>query len=91
MKDGAKICCACGSSELPRSEDPKGSSELRPYGPGGQPICYACAMDPGRRAETDRQFDQQLAAAERQAIAEGAAGVVLTTDGPKPLLKKGPS
>lgn len=91
MKDGVKICCACGSPQLPRAEDPRGASELRPYGPGGQPICFACAMDPGRRAETDRQFRQQLSAAERTALAEGGAGVVLTPDGPRALLKKGPS
>lgn len=84
---GVKVCCSCDNPALPEAEDPRGFSELRPYGPGGQPICFTCAMDPGRRDETDRQFDQRLAAAERASLAEDGsiAHVILTPDGPKPL------
>ena len=84
-----RVCCSCGRPD--RIEVKTGDSELRPYGPGGAWICFPCAMTPERRDETDRQFGQQLSSAERTALAEGGAGVVLTPDGPKPLLKKGPS
>jgi hypothetical protein len=88
----SRVCCVCGHAELPKALDPIGDSELRPYGPGSAPICFACAMRPENRAETDRQFDQQLAAAEK--IARGAtdqiAHVELTKEGPRPL-KKGTS
>ena len=36
-------CCHCGTTE-----------QLRPYGPGGAPICFACAQaSPERKAETE--------------------------------------
>jgi hypothetical protein len=88
----SRVCCICGRSELPDAKDPRGASELRPYGPDGAPICFACAMRPENRAETDRQFDRQLAAAEK--IARSTTGqiahVELTKEGPRPL-KKGTS
>lgn len=81
------VCCACGRGALPASEDPTGESELRPYGPGGAPICYSCAMASERLAETNRQFHTRLDAAESASLADGGtvAHVVLTPDGPKPL------
>lgn len=88
----SRVCCTCGHAELPRSLDLAGNSELRPYGPGGAPICFACAMRPENRAETDRQFNRRLATAEK--IARGATGQVahveLTKEGPR-ALKKGTS
>ena len=40
-------CCYCNriEAELPPNDD------LRPYGPGGQPTCYACAMETPERAK----------------------------------------
>jgi hypothetical protein len=35
--------------------------ELRPYGEGGQPICFDCAMsNPARKNETAKQFNTHL-------------------------------
>ena len=83
----ASICCACGRSELPDREDPRGETELRPYGPASALICFSCAMKPENRAEADRQLNEALDAAEAVSRADGAsiAHVVLTTRGPRPL------
>ena len=40
-------------------------SDCRPYGAKGAMICFPCAMEPGRKAETERQFASQLEAAEK--------------------------
>lgn len=40
-------------------------AELRPYGPGGARICYACAMGtPEMRAEAERRLKARFATAE---------------------------
>jgi len=80
-------CCTCGQPELPDREDPRGETELRPYGPGGALICFGCAMKPENRAEADRQLDKALDAAEDDSCADGAsiAHVVLTPRGPRAL------
>lgn len=45
-------CYVCGQSERDSPE-----VELRPYGKGGQPICFDCMNgDPERKAEAMRQF-----------------------------------
>ena len=81
------ICCSCGQLELPDHEDPRGITELRPYGPDGALICFGCAMKPENRAEADRRLDKALDAAENASCADGAsiAHIVLTPRGPRPL------
>lgn len=65
-------CHYCGSTE----------QELRPYGPGGGPVCFGCAMsDPERKAETERNYEVLLNAAE----AIGPIATVGTTAGPQPM------
>lgn len=50
-------------------------TDLRPYGPRGALVCFACAMEsPDRKAETERQFCRQLEAAEN---APGSGPVVI--------------
>jgi len=51
-------CCVCGGKQnLSEGPDGKLVRELRPYGPGGKPICFPCAMgDPSRKAEAERQL-----------------------------------
>ena len=80
-------CCACGRPPLLDQEDLLGMTELRPYGPKGAPICFSCAMKPENRAETDRQFDKKLDAAENASRADGAAiaHIEFTPDGPRAL------
>jgi hypothetical protein len=68
----SRSCCACD-----RAEDLANRVELRPYGPGGKPICFDCAMQPDRLEETERNFNRKLDAA--------GSVVVLTSDGPAPL------
>lgn len=77
-----RTCCACGLVELPRAEDPKGTTELRPYGPDGAPICFPCAMHSiSSRREAEKQFGQMIDAAWKT----GGGVAVLTKDGPKPV------
>lgn len=80
-------CCACGKSALPDQEDPRGLTELRPYGPEGTPICFVCAMKPEHRDEVQRQLDKAMDAAEDASRADGAAiaHIMLTPDGPRAL------
>lgn len=79
----SRSCCVCARPEL--AEDP--SSELRPYGPGGQLICFPCAMKPEHKDEMERNFHRQFDAAEEASRSGGSgiAGVILTKDGPKPV------
>lgn len=52
--------------------------ELRPYGPGGQPICYECASaTPETDAAAMAEFGRQLDAADKTT---GVA--LLTKEGP---------
>lgn len=62
-------CHYCGSS----------SHEMRPYGPGGTSICYACATStPEREAEAARNFLAQV-------LAAGPVVVLGGPEGPYPL------
>lgn len=46
-----RICHLCGA----------GDRELRPYGPGGSPICYPCATGtPEREREAEMQFSKRF-------------------------------
>lgn len=72
----ARQCIHCGSSD----------TELRPYGPDGADVCFACAMQsPEREAETRRQFALQLN--EAAAVALTCGVVVIGADcGPYPTM-----
>jgi len=62
-------CYLCGTTE----------KELRPYGPGGQDVCFPCAMStPERKAQTEQAFDSQLSAC-------GETPVIGLDVGPVPL------
>lgn len=66
-------CYICGSSK----------KELRPYGHGGQPICFPCMIgSPDREAEAKKNFGALLVAAEimGQNVIE-----IGSEDGPQPL------
>jgi len=52
--------------------------EFRPYGPNGSMVCFACAMKPERKNQTERNFISQLEAA-------GPVAVIGTEVGPYPL------
>lgn len=65
-------CCYC----------PK-ATDLRPYGPGGAPICFQCATaSPEREAELKANFGLLLNA--NEAVSPSGA-TVLTADGPVPF------
>lgn len=49
-------------------------SELRPYGPRGEMVCFPCAMKPENKAATEQQFTTQLNAAGHVAIIGEAVG-----------------
>ena len=67
-------CHYCGTTE----------GELRPYGPGGSPLCFTCMKaSPEREAEAKQNFDVLL---EASAAASPVGASVLTGDGPAPLL-----
>lgn len=73
---GDRVCCVCKRAEgtpIPGKPCPV---ELRPYGPGAAPVCFDCAMNPERIAETKRQFAGLLALAGPVAM--------LTDEGPAP-------
>jgi hypothetical protein len=50
----ADACCICGR------EGGTGEAELRPYGPGGRPICWSCATIPEREADTLAEYKKRL-------------------------------
>ena len=56
----------------------KGAKELRPYGPAGELVCFACAFaTPEAKAETEKNFGRLL---------DGAGPIaILTESGPQPL------
>lgn len=59
------------------------TTELRPYGPGGNPVCFDCAMaTPERKAITDRAFEAVVNAAQ---AASPTGEVLLNEDGISPL------
>lgn len=48
------------------------TNDLRPYGPKGAMVCFACAMStPERKAETEHNFAVQLDAAGPVAMIDG--------------------
>lgn len=56
---------------------------LRPYGPKGAMICFACMKaSPGREAEAKRRFGLQLAACGDVAVIDGSQA------GPYPYAKE---
>ncbi len=70
-------CYSCGTED----------KELRPYGPRGQMVCYACAFStPEKKAETEKNYITQLQAA----IEAGNGSVSVGTEaGPVPMSNKG--
>jgi hypothetical protein len=57
-----KACYDCGTTE----------KELRPYGPNGSWVCFACAMStPEREKQTDQMMELMM----------GSSGGVLIIDG----------
>lgn len=49
------------------------TDNLRPYGPRGSMVCFACAMStPERKAETERNFGAQLEACGPDAVIDGS-------------------
>jgi hypothetical protein len=61
-----KRCCYCGATQ-----------DLRPYGPAGADVCFACAMaTPERQRVAEVQFARRLAAAGPVAVLGGPDGPV---------------
>lgn len=81
------VCCICGRSEdRTRDERAKFACELRPYGPGGAPICYQCATStPEREAEAERNFGAILDGA----TAMGGGVATITDHGIEPGAPQG--
>ncbi len=63
------------------------TSDLRPYGPGGSMVCFACAMQtPERKEETKRNFAVQLYASDGPACIDGTeVGVYPAQHNPKAM------
>jgi hypothetical protein len=79
-----KVCCVCSRPAQPEDQDPLGRHDLRPYGPGGAPICHECATRPEHEAASRAQFHALMDAAET-AAAQGGKVIVLSTDGPRAI------
>lgn len=71
------VCCDCErQNNFPAAPGTK-QVELRPYGPGGAPICYECAFaTPEREKQAERAFGTLLQG--NQAISP--AGIAALTD-----------
>lgn len=56
------LCCHCGREEdRTLNERGKFTVALRPYGPGGAPICFECAFaTPQAESQTKRAFGALL-------------------------------
>lgn len=70
-------CHYCGTTER----------ELRPYGPGGSPLCFSCLKDPEhpeREAQAKRAFSVQMDASE----VVGGGVSTLGANGPRPATKR---
>jgi hypothetical protein len=78
------LCHSCGRAAVPPGNQPDfGKRELRPYGPGGAPVCYECAFTtPERTAQTEGAFIAILEA--NEAISPTGA-TVLDGAAPRPL------
>ncbi len=71
-----KQCYSCGTEE----------KELRPYGPKGQMVCFACAFStPEREKQTGDMFMAQLDAA---SMAGNGVISIGTDAGPVPMIGK---
>ena len=67
-----KGCHYCGTTE----------EELRPYGPGGDPLCFACmTAEPEREKEAGKMFEGHIALAESQS----PTGTAMVSDGIPPV------
>lgn len=66
-------CCHCGTTER----------SLRPYGPGGAPVCQPCATLPEHIEQTKAAFAAQLDAA--QAMSPDGVAVLSAERPPEPL------
>jgi len=78
-------CCHCGRAE-DRTLDERGkwTCELRPYGPGGAPICFQCATaSPERDATTKANFGALLEA--NTAMSPTGIVAIGEPDGPRPF------
>lgn len=65
----------------------RGHHELRPYGPGGASVCFACVKrDPAIEAQVTQEYLRRL---DEAAAVTGQA--VLTPDGPVAFVVPGPS
>lgn len=63
--------------------------DLRPYGPGGAPVCHPCATaTPERREQTDAAMNVMFDAAE--AMSPSGSIVISVADGPQPLVDQIP-
>lgn len=76
-------CCDCGrEADRTLNERGKFTVELRPYGPGGAPICFDCMKaTPDREATAVGAYGALLDAA--GVIGEGVA-TIGTEEGPTP-------
>ncbi len=83
----SEACGSCGQPELPDDEDPRGHTELRPYGPGDALICHDCATRPENQAGVNLQLKAALEATMDASTIGGAnvGHVMLTRRGPRPL------
>lgn len=81
------VCCVCGRApDRTLNERGKFTVELRPYGPGGAPICFECATaTPEAEAQIKGAFGALLDAA--QAASPTGTAVIGHghDDGPDPL------
>ncbi len=78
-------CYVCGIAENKPDTKFDPARELRPYGQGGKPVCFPCAMHPKRKKVVEANFAARLEHAEGQ-----GGGIVLIggEDGPEPLGKR---
>lgn len=61
------------------------TTDLRPYGPGGAPICFPCMKaTPERERQAEANFGAQLAAAE--AISDIGSAILQGARPPEPLM-----
>lgn len=74
-------CCKCG-----RLGESAGGGELRPYGPGGAPICFDCATRPENQAAAEAVFGTLLDAAMAMSPVGSAVIGAELVYGPQPLL-----
>jgi hypothetical protein len=78
-------CHYCGRDEdHTLNERGKMTVELRPYGPGGAPICFECATaTPEREAQADAAFGALLSA--NEAVSPVGVAMIGASDGPVPF------